>query len=296
MRYGQIARSAIPASRQCADDWPRIHNCRYTTNLNPLACSDMKLGFIGTGEITSSIVTGLCSSVTTPPSIRLSPRNAENAQRLASRFSSVSISSSNQEVLDHSDTIVIAVRPQVVRDVLADLHFRPDHEVVSLVSGLSLRSVSQIVAPAVRVTRAVPLPSTAKRLSPTGIYPPEPAASELFAALGSVFAVESENDFNALCAVTATMAAQFAFMESISSWLAQHGIPESKARDYIARMSWGLTATAIDAPERSFQSLAGSHATAGGINEQFLRYLTEHGLLTNVTEALDAILSRISKQ
>ncbi len=254
----------------------------------------MKLGFIGTGEITSSIVTGLCSSVTMPHSIRLSPRNTAIAKKLANRFNGVSISSCNQEVLDHCDTIMIAVRPQVARDVLSELHFRPDHQVVSLVSALSLRSVSEIVAPAARVTRAVPLPSTAKRLSPTGIYPPEPAACDLFAALGTVFAVESESEFDAMCAVTATIAAYFAFIERIGSWLAQHGIPESKARDYIARMFWGLTASAVDTPERSFQSLAVNHATAGGINEQFLRYLIEHGLLTNISEALDAVLTRIS--
>jgi pyrroline-5-carboxylate reductase len=254
----------------------------------------MNLGFIGTGEITSSIVTGLCSSVSTPQSIRLSPRNPAIAKKLADRFKRVSISSCNQEVLDHSDTIVIAVRPQVARDVLSELHFRPDHQVVSLVSALSLRSVAEIVAPAVRVTRAVPLPSTAKRLSPTGIYPPEPAACDLFAALGTVFAVESENEFDAMCAVTATIATYFAFTERIGSWLAQRGIPESKARDYIARMFWGLAASAVDAPARSFELLAGNHATAGGINEQFLRYLIEHGLLTSVSEALDAVLSRIS--
>jgi pyrroline-5-carboxylate reductase len=256
----------------------------------------MKLGFIGTGEITSSMVTGLCSSVTAPHSIRLSPRNAVIAKTLSDRFNGVSIAASNQEVLDHCDTIVIAIRPQVVRDVLSELHFRPDHQVISLVSALSLRSVSEIVAPAVRVTRAVPLPSTAKRLSPTGIYPQESAACDLFAALGTVFPVESENEFDAMCAVTATIATHFAFIEHIGSWLAQHEIPESKARDYIARMFWGLTASAVEAPERSFQSLANNHATAGGINEQFLKYLIEHGLLTNVSEGLDAVLSRISAQ
>jgi pyrroline-5-carboxylate reductase len=146
----------------------------------------------------------------------------------------------------------------------------------------------------VRVTRAVPLPSTAKRLSPTGIYPPAPAACELFAALGTVFAVEGENEFDAMCAVTATIAAYFAFIERIGSWLAQHGIPESKARDYIARMFWGLTACAVDAPQRSFQSLAANHATVGGINEQFLGHLIEHGLLTNISAALDSVLCRIS--
>src|SRR3979490_1991101 len=66
-----------------------------------------------------------------------------------------------------------------------------------------------------------------------------------------------------MCAVTATIAAYFAFIERIGSWLAQHGIPESKARDYIARMFWGLTASAVETPGVSFQSLAGNHATAG---------------------------------
>jgi hypothetical protein len=34
-----------------------------------------------------------------------------------------------------------------------------------------------------------------------------------------------------------------------------------------------LTTTAVEAPERSFQSFAANHATAGGINEQFLKHL-----------------------
>jgi len=253
----------------------------------------MKLGFIGTGEITSSIVTGLSSSGTTLHSIRLSPRNPAIAKDLANRFNAVSIASCNQEVLDQCETIVIAVRPQAARSVLAELHFRPDHQVISLVSALSWRSVSELVAPAVRVTRAAPLPSTAKRLSPTAIYPPHQAVCDLFAMLGNVFAVEGEKEFDAMCAATATIASYFAFTHGIASWLARHGVSESKAREYVARMFWGLTTTAVDAPERSFQSLAGNHATAGGINEQFLRHLVEHGLLTRVSEALDAVLCQI---
>jgi hypothetical protein len=50
------------------------------------------------------------------------------------------------------------------------LRFRSDHQVISLVSALTLRSLSDLAAPAVRITRAVPLPSTAARLSPTAIY------------------------------------------------------------------------------------------------------------------------------
>jgi pyrroline-5-carboxylate reductase len=253
----------------------------------------MQLGFIGTGEITSSIVTGLNSSGVTAHSIWLSPRNSAIANGLANRFHRVSVASCNQEVIDRSDTIVVAVRPSAARDVVSELHFRPNHQVISLVSALSLRSLSELVAPAVRIARAVPLPSTAKRLSPTAIYPPDPVASELFAAVGTAFPVERENEFDAICATTATIASYFAFNETIASWLEQQGVPASQARDYIARLFLGVTTGAVEASERSFKSLAASHATAGGINEQFLKHLVGHGLLARVSEGLDAVLHRI---
>ena len=253
----------------------------------------MQLGFIGTGEITSCIVTGL-SSCGVAHSIRLSPRNAAIAHGLADKFPGVSVASHNQEVLDHSDTIVIGVRPSAVRGVLSELHFRPDHQVISLVSALSLRSLSELARPAVRIARAVPLPSAAKRLSPTAIYPSDPVAFELFAAVGTVFPVERENEFDAICATTGTIASYFAFNETIASWLAQHGVAATQARDYIARLFLGVTTGAVEASERSFQSLAATHATAGGINEQFLKKLVEDGLVTKVSEGLDAVLHRIA--
>jgi pyrroline-5-carboxylate reductase len=63
---------------------------------------------------------------------------------LANRFPGISVASCNQEVLDHFDTILIAVRPSAARDVLSKLRFRLDHHVVSLVSPLSLPSLSEI--------------------------------------------------------------------------------------------------------------------------------------------------------
>jgi pyrroline-5-carboxylate reductase len=108
-----------------------------------------------------------------------------------------------------------------------------------------------------------------------------------------VFAVETEDEFNAMCAVTATIASYLAFNDTVACWLAENGIPESKARDYVGRMVFGLTTGAVDAPERSFQSLASQHATAGGINEQFLKHLIDRGVLRSVSEGLDAVMRRI---
>lgn len=254
----------------------------------------MRLGFIGTGEITASIVTGLSSIGAAGHTIWLSPRNTRIAGELAGRFPGVHVASNNQEVLERCDTIVIAVRPTAVREVLEQLQFRPDHRVISVVSALALHDLTELVAPAAQIARAVPLPSSAKRMSPTAIYPNDGAAAELFGAVGTVFPVEREAEFEAICATTATIASYFAWNETIASWLERQGIPASQANDYVAKLYLGVASGAADAPTRGFQSLADTHATTGGINEQFRKYMLEHGVFTRAAEGLDAVLRRIS--
>jgi len=252
----------------------------------------VKLRFLGAGAITSAMVTGLSASGGLP--ILLSPRNAAVAADLARRFPQASVAASNQQVADECDTVVIAVRPQIAESVLSELRFRPGHNVISLVSGFNIRRLAGLVAPATRVTRAVPLPSAARRRSPTAIYPRDREAVELFALLGTAFAVDTEHDFDALCVATATMATYFAFVDGAASWLARNGIPHAQARDYIARLYAGLSDTSLEEPARSFQELAAYHATRGGTNEQVLTQLTSHGTFEKFSECLDGVMRRVT--
>jgi pyrroline-5-carboxylate reductase len=158
----------------------------------------MKLGFIGSGAIASAIVTGLSSDPTDRPPILLSPRNADISAQLASRFSNVRAAPTNQAVLEGSDIVMLAVRPQIARDSLSELRFRRDHHIISLIATLSLETISALTAPARRVTRAVPLPSVAYRRGPTPIYPPNRQVAALFVALGGAVEVQTEREFDAL--------------------------------------------------------------------------------------------------
>jgi len=256
----------------------------------------MKLGFLGTGTITSAIVTGLSSSGIHSHPIRVSPRNSAVAADLANRFPQVSVASSNQQVVDECETVLIAVRPQIAQSALAELRFRPGQNVISLVAGFSVRRIAELVAPALRVTRAVPLPSTAKRRCPTAIFPRDPVTVELFSSLGAAFEVDTESEFDALCTATATMAAYFTFADCVASWLMRQGVPEAKSRNYIAQIYSDLADTAKESPEQSFQSLAVDHATKGGTNQQVVTDLTRDGVFERLSEALDAVMRRVTGQ
>jgi pyrroline-5-carboxylate reductase len=54
----------------------------------------------------------------------------------------------------------------------------------------------------------------------------------------------------------------------------------------------GLADAGLEVSERSFEDLARAHATPGGLNEQVLRDLTDHGVFDTLTEALDSVHRR----
>jgi len=78
-------------------------------------------------------VEGLCTSSIEKTHIYLSPRNETSARRLAEKYAQVQRLESNQQVIDQSDIVFIAVRPAVAVEVLRSLVFREKHIVVSLV-------------------------------------------------------------------------------------------------------------------------------------------------------------------
>jgi pyrroline-5-carboxylate reductase len=253
----------------------------------------MKLGFVGTGAITSAIVTGLNAAGAGPDTILVSPRNADIAAALAAKFPSVTVAASNQAVLDRTDVVMIAVRPQVAVEVLSELRFRPDHHVISLMAITPLQKVAALVAPAAKVIRAIPIPIVADRRGPTAIYPPDPVAAEIFNRLGTTIETTSPAQFDAFSTTTATMAPYFAFADEITSWLTRHDVPAEAARRYVATVFQGLANIAVAQPEHSFAALADEFATRGGINEQVMGHLKKTGALASLSVALDAVLQRM---
>jgi pyrroline-5-carboxylate reductase len=252
------------------------------------------LGFVGTGTITASIVTGLCAAPESSNRIWLSPRNADVAARLASTCSQATVARSNQEVLDRSNIVFLALRPQIAHDVLRGLHFRQDHRVISLIATFSRDRIAALVAPVTSISCAVPQPTVAARLGPTVIFPPDPVARTLFARLGVAVEVNSESELRALWASTAAMASYFSTLDTLASWLIRNGVHARTARDYIAAMFRGLSHVPL-ASEAPFGELADEFKTKGGLNEQFARDLARSGVFDAWSAGLDTILTRIEK-
>jgi pyrroline-5-carboxylate reductase len=252
----------------------------------------MTLGFLGTGTISAAVVHGL-QAASSDLNIVVSPRNAEIARGLAERYPRVRVASDNQQVVDESDTVILAIRPQIAHDVITSLKFRPDHHIISVIPAVSLNYLRSVTAPSAEVTRAVPLPSATYRQAPIVLYPPTPAVKWLFDQIGTTIPLENEDEFDAFTTVTATMSSYCAFAETIASWLVQQSISYEKARIYVGQLLRGLSAATLAMPDLSFEELAEHHQTRGGINEQVYKAVTTGGKFIELDRALDAVLQRI---
>lgn len=254
----------------------------------------MTLGFIGTGALTSAIVTGLKSFGDDATPVLVSPRNEEIAAALAARFPDVRVAADNQAVLDGCETVMLGVRPQIAHEVLSQLQFRRHHNVVSLIATLSLDEIAGLVAPAAHTTKALPMPMIALRQAATIVLPSDQRTSAFFAKLGKVIEIDDAREFDALSVVTATYATYFKTLDTMHGWLKRQGVPEAKGRDYIVSIYKALSNAPDTMPDADFTRLSADYATRGGINEHVLRDMTNHGVFETFAATLESVHKRIA--
>jgi pyrroline-5-carboxylate reductase len=250
-----------------------------------------RLGFIGTGSITAAMVRGLKGSPLSDRQILLSPRNADLAAELAAGFPGVTVAADNQSVIDGSDMVILAVRPQIAEGVLRPLRFRDGQQVVSLIAGESVAVIRDWTG-AVQVTRAIPLPFVERQADATPVHPPTPEVMALFDALGQALAVPDAVAFDLYGAIGAEMALYFGIVETAVGWAVAQGLPEADARAFLGSL-FGNLGDVLRHDSRPLDTLRLAHSTAGGLNEQVFREFAANGGTQALTEALSSVLRRI---
>ncbi|MCT8268817.1 NAD(P)-binding domain-containing protein [Afifella sp. JA880] len=253
----------------------------------------MVYGIIGVGAIAEAIVEGLCSVDVGAPAIVLSPRNAEIAADLEQRYASVTVAEDNQAVIDRSSVVILAVRPQDAAVALKDLVFPKERPVISLLARTPLAQLSSLVAPATKIARAIPLPPVRTRSGITPVFPAGGEAKTLFDRLGSAVELPSEESFEAFATASATVAAHFAYLDTIAGWLTAQNVPQKAASQYMAAVFAGV-AGSLHEDKPDFERLAKDHATPGGINEAFLTALTSAGVFDKVKDGLETLAAKTS--
>ena len=254
-----------------------------------------RIGFIGVGEIASAMVEGLADSKANADlQFFLSPRNAERAAKLAEAIESATVCQSNQEVVDRSDLVVLAVLPQQTDAVLDDLHIPAEKTLVSAVAGVSTTMLGSQLPHSPTIVRVIPLPAVRERKGVTAVYPANDAVEGLLSHLGGSVTAADETMFSTLSAVTATMSAHFAFLQTITAWLVDRGWDQADADHFIRGQFVGLGTTLAQTDE-PIDNLVTAHETPGGLNEMLNNEWMNEANRSSLASALDAVFDRVTK-
>ena len=255
----------------------------------------MKLGFIGTGKITSSVVTGICRSRISFKKILLSPRNRNVGRKLKKKFRKVSIAKNNQEIVNSCNWVFLAVTPPVGHKIIKDLKFRSSQTIVSFISTMTLLQLKKAIKVKAKIVRAIPLPPISLRKGPVPIFPPNKKVKNFFNKLGTTVEIGNEKLSKNFWATSGMYASFYELLSTMSNWLVKRGVKRDKAQKYITSLFVALSEDAVANSKKDLKYLVKESQTPRGLNEQGVKELRKAGFYRSFEKTLNSILKRLNK-
>ena len=99
-----------------------------------------RVGFIGAGNMATALISGLINSKYEPLKIIASSPEAQHLQKLEKDFG-IQVTENNIDVIKNTDIIILAVKPNIIEDVvneISDSINHEDHLVISIAAGIKL--------------------------------------------------------------------------------------------------------------------------------------------------------------
>ena len=255
----------------------------------------MKLGFIGVGKITSSVVTGICKSKIFFKKILLSPRNRNVARKLKKQFRKVTIAKNNQEIVSSCSWIFLAVTPTVGQKIIKNLKFKSSQTVVSFISTMTLPQLKKAIKVKAKIVRAIPLPPISLKKGPVPIFPPNKKVRNFFDKLGTSVEINNEKLSKNFWSTSGMMAPFYELLRTMSDWLVKRGINRDKAQKYITSLFVALSEEAVVNSKKDLKYLVKESQTPKGLNEQGVKELRKAGFYRSTEKTLNSILKRLNK-
>ena len=254
---------------------------------------DLLVGFVGTGAIAEAMCRGILEHSDFKGSILVSERSKERSSSLAEHFEQVEVVGETQELIDRSDVVILSTLPTQLESALKGVTFKEDQVVISLVAATFLDKLAEIVSPAHRIYRLIPMPPIEMGVGPIALCPRDEEIIDFLSDLGKVVPVDDEIQFDVMSAASSVMASFFAWSAAVSKWMDHQGFDKDASAKYVSSLFEALTVMLKDKNYEEVQGMSQEVITKGGLNEQFLAFNSKAGFFDKLPEGLDEILERI---
>ncbi len=253
----------------------------------------MNIGFIGTGEITKAVILGILRSNINIKKIYVSRRNKKISNYLKYKSKKIVISKNNQEIVDKSKVVFLAITPKVGRKIIKTIKFKKSNIVVSFISTINLNDLKKYIKTKCKIVRAIPLPPISLGVGPIPIYPPNKKVKNIFDRIGKTIEINSEKLSLNFWTMSSMMAPYYEMLNQLSIWLTKKGLSKSKSENYIASLFLGLSKNAYHNKYKDFTELVRKSQTPKGLNEQALKELKNSNFYKKLNITSNNILKRL---
>ena len=255
----------------------------------------MKLGFIGTGKIASSVITGICCSKISFTKILVSPRNKKIANTLKKKFKKVIIAKDNQEIVDNCNWVFLSITPSVGKKIIKELKFKYNQTIISFISTITLTQLKKAIKVKTKIIRAIPLPPISLKKGPVPIYPPDKKVKKFFNKIGTTVEIKNEKSSINFWSISGMMASFYELLRVMTDWLVKRGVKRNDAQKYITSLFLALSEDAVVNSKKDLRYLVKESQTPKGLNEQGVEELTKAGFYKSLDKTLNNIHKRLNR-
>jgi len=252
--------------------------------------SNMNICFYGAGSMAEAIVKGLIDQELTPKT-NISMLNRSNQERQKELHLQYGVQTamqgkSNEQYLQEAHIIFLAMKPKDAVQALYNLKqsVRPEQLIISVIAGLSISGIQQILGSQVAVVRAMPNTSSTIGLGATGIsYSPQVTNEQqlvtetIFQSIG-MHAIVDETLQNAITSISGSGPAYFYYvMETMIKGAQLAGFSERQAKELVVQTALGA-AQMVQTTQESPAALRTKVTSPNGTTEAALKVMREKGL------------------
>jgi pyrroline-5-carboxylate reductase len=217
----------------------------------------MKITFLGGGNMAAALIGGLKNQGFAAADMQVVEPVAEARERLAATYGVRCTAAADAAVLD-CDALVLAVKPQVMKEALAPLAGRLTNQlVISIAAGLRLADIGRWLGNYRRLVRTMPNTPALVGAGITGLYADpsvdaagRDAAGRVLGAVGSTLWIDDEARMDAVTAVSGSGPAYvFYFIEALETAARKLGFGDADARRLAVETFVGAAKLAANSPD-----------------------------------------------
>ncbi len=262
---------------------------------------NLKIGFIGAGNMAASILGGLVAEGVPPGNIGVSNPSRGKLDILQERYG-VTVSQSNPEVAEAADILLLCVKPQKMAAACADLQDIDFSNkcVISVAAGMTLEGLQALLPEASALVRAMPNTPSLVKAGACGLYA-GPGVSEqqrqqaeaIFSGIGISVWVDEETQMDVVTALSGSGPAYFFLLiESLCEGAEEQGLPADTARLLAQQTALGAARMVMEHDDLAVAELRRRVTSPGGTTAAGLRALQDGKLPEVAKDAIEAATRR----